>query len=165
MKTEAGSASPPAPRREVNKREALREFHETVSHPDTDSLWLRPTLHNEEHKELIEALTALFPRLKCGCEVCAKQVPHALACVARELADVLYIAYGTAHVAGIDLDAAFAEVHRANMTKAREGIRRDDGKVIKPPGFVPPDMSRAIRPEGKALQPKPLPSLPGESRG
>lgn len=42
------------------------------------------------------------------------------------------------------LDAALAEVHRANMHKARAGVRREDGKIIKPPDFVPPDMSRAV---------------------
>lgn len=108
----------------------LREFHETFAHPDTDALWLRPTLHDEEHAELIEALEAGNP-----------------AEVARELADVLYIAYGTAYVYGIDLDAALAEVHRANMSKLGEDgqpIRREDGKVLKGPNFRPPDMKVAL---------------------
>lgn len=124
----------------MSKASALREFHEAVSHPDTDSLWLRPTLHEEEHRELLEALAD--PNLRGLCESCRVD---ALKAVARELADVLYIAYGTAHVAGIDLDAAFAEVHRANMEKARHGVRREDGKVMKPPGFIPPDMTAAVR--------------------
>lgn len=106
---------------------ALAEFHRAVEHPDTDSLWLRPTLHDEEHAELIEALAS-----------------GDRAAIARELADVVYIAYGTAHVYGIDLDAAFFEVHRANMHKATAGIRRDDGKILKPLDFVPPDMTEAI---------------------
>lgn len=44
----------------------------------------------------------------------------------------------------IDLDAAFAEVHRAAMDKMRAGLRRADGKILKPPGFVPPDMTGAL---------------------
>ena len=28
---------------------------------------------------------------------------------------------------------------------AEAGLRREDGKIIKPPGFVPPDMSEAVR--------------------
>lgn len=118
--------------------QALAEFHAAVDHPDTNSLWLRRTLHEEEHAELVEALDDLKRH----------GVAHdTLAQVARELADILYIAYGTAHVAGIDLDAAFAEVHRANMHKARAGIRREDGKIIKPPDFVPPDMTLALKGE------------------
>lgn len=105
----------------------LAEFHAAVSHPDTDACWLRTTLHEEEHAELIEALQE-GDRLH----------------IARELADVVYVAYGTALAYGIDLDAALAEVHRANMHKARAGIRRPDGKVIKPPDFVPPDMTKAV---------------------
>jgi predicted HAD superfamily Cof-like phosphohydrolase len=62
--------------------------------------------------------------------------------VARELADVVYVAYGTAVAYGIDLDAVIAEVHRANMTKLGpdgQPIVRD-GKVQKPPSFRPPDV-------------------------
>jgi predicted HAD superfamily Cof-like phosphohydrolase len=104
----------------------LAEFHAAVSHPDTDVLWLRSTLHAEEHVELVEAL--------------ASGNLHA---IARELADVVYVAYGTAHAFGIDLDVALREVHRANMQKAH-GPRRADGKALKPPGFVSPDMTEAV---------------------
>lgn len=31
------------------------------------------------------------------------------------------------------------------MDKMRAGLRRADGKIAKPPGFVPPDMTEAIR--------------------
>lgn len=142
----------------------LAEFHRVFAHPDTDALWLRPVLHAEEHAELLEALDS-----------------GDKAAVARELADVLYIVYGTAHVMGIDLDAALAEVHRANMSKrakceacggdgfgkhengyavmnddwtadmceacdgeGRKPLRRDDGKILKGPDFLPPDMAKAV---------------------
>lgn len=106
----------------------LAEFHAAISHPETDALWLRRTLHVEEHAELLEAIESGDP-----------------AQIARELADVVYVAFGTAHAAGIDLDAALAEVHRANMSKTRKALRRGDGKVVKPPGFEPPDMTNAVR--------------------
>lgn len=123
----------------------LAEFHAEADHPDTNALWLRPTLHEEEHRELIEALRDWEADTMQQCE----SDPVLKGAVARELADVVYVAYGTALVAGIDLDAALREVHRANMHKAREGHRREDGKVMKPPGFRPPDMSVAIAPEGE----------------
>lgn len=97
--------------------------------PETNHPGLRETLHQEEHDELMAELQAQ---------------PVDRAKLARELADVLYVAYGTAHVFGIDLDAALAEIHRAAMDKMRAGLRRADGKILKPPGFVPPDMAGAL---------------------
>ena len=75
--------------------------------------------------------------------------PHAagagdLIGVADALADIVYVAYGTAHVYGIDLDAVLDEVHASNMTKlGADGrpIRRADGKVLKGPDYRPPDMA------------------------
>jgi predicted HAD superfamily Cof-like phosphohydrolase len=65
--------------------------------------------------------------------------------LAREMADLCYVVFGTAWVCNIDLDAAFKEVHRANMSKMDAGLRREDGKIIKPPGFVSPDMRKAVK--------------------
>lgn len=117
----------------------LAEFHELIAHPATDALWTRRTLHDEEHAELVEALEDL----RLARELSPGQDRRELEAVARELADVIYIAYGTAHSLGIDLDVALAEVHRANMTKAN-GPRRADGKALKPPGFIPPNMAEAV---------------------
>lgn len=110
---------------------ALAEFH---AHPNailddrTNGIPLRRVLLAEEYAELVEAMEE-------------GDVEH----IAREMGDVLYILYGTALVYGIDLDAALEEIHRAAMDKMDAGLRRDDGKIIKPPGFVPPDMSKAVR--------------------
>lgn len=108
-----------------------REFH---THPNslgsgTNGHAIRRTLHEEENAELIEELD---------------RVPPDRGKIARELADVVYVAYGSAWAYGIDLDAALEEIHRAAMDKMRAGLRREDGKILKPPGFVPPDMSWAI---------------------
>lgn len=109
----------------------LAEFHD---HPNalvegTNTQALRVVLHEEEHAELIAEL---------------ERVPPDPAKIARELADVVYVSYGTAWAHGIDLDAALAEIHRAAMDKMRVGVRRADGKILKPPGFVPPDMTAAV---------------------
>ena len=67
--------------------------------------------------------------------------------VADALADIVYVAYGTAHVYGIDLDAVLDEVHASNMTKlGADGrpIRRADGKVLKGPGYRPPDIAAVL---------------------
>ena len=66
-----------------------------------------------------------------------------LLAIARELADVIYVTYGTAVTYGIDLDAAVVEIHRANMSKLDEKgdpIVREDGKVLKGPNYEPPNL-------------------------
>lgn len=71
--------------------------------------------------------------------------------LAHELADVVYVAYGTALVHGIDLDAVIAEIHRANMTKlGPDGrvSRRADGKVLKGDHYQAPDVSDVLRNQG-----------------
>ena len=63
--------------------------------------------------------------------------------IADALADIIYIAYGTAVAYGIPMDKVFAEVHRSNMSKLGEDgkpIYRDDGKVLKPATWSPPDI-------------------------
>ena len=67
-----------------------------------------------------------------------------LAPLAHELADLLYVVYGALETCGLDADAVFAEVHRANMSKAG-GPRRADGKLLKPPGWRPADVAAVLR--------------------
>ncbi|HEX6684228.1 MAG TPA: nucleoside triphosphate pyrophosphohydrolase family protein [Candidatus Limnocylindrales bacterium] len=67
--------------------------------------------------------------------------------IADALADIVYLAYGAAVTYGIDLDAVFDEVHRSNMTKLGDDgkpLLREDGKVIKPATFQPPDVKRVL---------------------
>jgi predicted HAD superfamily Cof-like phosphohydrolase len=56
--------------------------------------------------------------------------------VAKELADLLYVVYGTAVSCGIDMEPVFQEVHRSNMSKVG-GHKRADGKWVKPPTYSP----------------------------
>ncbi len=85
--------------------------------PDEATRSLRIRLIQEELDELQEAL--------------AKQD---LASVAKELADLLYVVYGTAVSCGIDMEPVFREVHRSNISKVG-GHKRADGKWVKPPTY------------------------------
>lgn len=110
--------------------EALIEFRDHRNSLYTDQATgvpLRRTLLVEETQELLEAMDE-----------------GDRAHIAREMADVLYVVFGTADLYGIDLDLAFAEVHRAAMDKMEGGLRREDGKILKHPGFRPPDMTAAL---------------------
>jgi len=87
--------------------------------PDEATRSLRVNLIKEEFDELQEALAM-----------------QNLSAIAKELADLLYVVYGTAVSCGIDLEPVFQEVHRSNLSKVG-GSRREDGKWIKPPTYSP----------------------------
>ncbi|MEU6815942.1 MazG nucleotide pyrophosphohydrolase domain-containing protein [Streptomyces sp. NPDC046860] len=84
-------------------------------------------------------------------EVAEVSVAGPLDHLAQELADVVYVAYGTALVHGIDLDEVIAEIHRANMSKIGpdgEVARREDGKVLKGDHYRAPDVFAVLRRQG-----------------
>ena len=64
------------------------------------------------------------------------------------LADIGYILAGTIINHGMQgiYDDAFNEVHRSNMAKLVNGkvIRREDGKVLKPEGWQPPQLAQFV---------------------
>lgn len=66
--------------------------------------------------------------------------------MADALGDLLYVIYGAALTFGIPLEAVFNEIHRSNMTKVVDGkvIRREDGKVMKPESYEPPNIKSII---------------------
>ena len=61
---------------------------------------------------------------------------------------MIYIAVGTALELGIPLEPVWDEVHRSNMAKVDPETgkvrKREDGKVLKPEGWVRPDIAGAI---------------------
>ena len=70
--------------------------------------------------------------------------------IADALADLCYVIYGAAHCYNIPLDKVYAEVHRSNMQKVgKDGkvTKREDGKILKPEGWEPPDIEGVMFPE------------------
>ena len=59
------------------------------------------------------------------------------------LADLLYVAVGTATTFALPVEAAFTEVHRSNMSKEPR-IQHSAGVTGKGPGFKPPDLRRVL---------------------
>jgi len=111
----------------TDEQRMVAEFHETFDIavgtaprvPDEATRSLRVRLIQEEFDELQEALGR-----------------RDVATVAKELADLLYVVYGTAVSCGIDMGPVFREVHRSNMSKIG-GHKRADGKWVKPPTYSP----------------------------
>jgi len=64
------------------------------------------------------------------------------------LVDIEYYMLNCACKKGVNLSSLFSVVHAANMAKrdAETGLflKRDDGKIIKPKGWLPPDMDAEI---------------------
>jgi predicted HAD superfamily Cof-like phosphohydrolase len=63
--------------------------------------------------------------------------------IADALADLVWVCMRMAQSFGVDFDAAWCEVSKTNWAKAG-GPRREDGKLLKPPGWKPPDMTKAL---------------------
>jgi predicted HAD superfamily Cof-like phosphohydrolase len=60
------------------------------------------------------------------------------------LADIVYVALGTAWQMGIPMDRIFEHVHNCNMKKVRgRTTRGNDVDAIKPAGWVPPNQGIA----------------------
>lgn len=65
---------------------------------------------------------------------------------AKELADILYVVFGTIITEGLQdyIEQAFDAVHDSNMSKVDDNgkpIKRADGKVLKGPNYKEPDLS------------------------
>lgn len=140
---------------ERSNAELVGEFHRasgsgdpaTPSVPSEAVLKLRQSLVSEEHAEVAEA----FSRLAAG-----QRGEGDLAHLVHELADLLYVTYGSLLACGVDPDGVFRELHRANMHKI-SGSRREDGKQMKPAGWEPADMMAEISRQraGAARRPEP----------
>lgn len=70
--------------------------------------------------------------------------------IADALCDLLYFLIGTVQAHGLQdvFEDCFDEVHRSNMSKRQPDgtiIYREDGKVLKPSTWSPPDLESIIR--------------------
>ena len=112
----------------------VQEFHEqfdihvavTPCVPDDATQTLRNRLIQEEFEEFQEAMQS-----------------KDLSAMAKELADLLYVVYGTAVSLGIDMEPVFKEVHRSNMSKVG-GYKREDGKWVKPSTYSPASLDHLL---------------------
>ncbi|HRH37707.1 MAG TPA: nucleoside triphosphate pyrophosphohydrolase family protein [Flavobacteriales bacterium] len=122
--------------------EHVRSFHDAFGIPnsgklvgdigDRDAL-LRYKLIREENEEYLDAA-----------------LRGDLVEVADALGDILYILCGTLLKHGLEhkMDEVFREIQRSNMSKlGADGkpIYREDGKVMKGPGYFKPDIARILQ--------------------
>ena len=120
---------------------AVAEFHKAFK--QKDGKWpqpleqseyvLRHALMKEENDEYLEA-----------CE------NNSLVEIADALGDQLYILCGTILKHGMQhiIEEVFDEIQASNMSKLGEdgkAILREDGKILKGPGFFKPNLSKFIK--------------------
>jgi len=66
--------------------------------------------------------------------------------VADACADLIWVVEGLMYSLGVDPQTVWDEVARSNASKTIDGklIKRDDGKVLKPDTFRPPNIQKAL---------------------
>ncbi|WP_248255713.1 bifunctional GNAT family N-acetyltransferase/nucleoside triphosphate pyrophosphohydrolase family protein [Georgenia sp. EYE_87] len=141
----------------------VRQFHDTYALPvvtdppsvDRDRVHMRMALVAEELAELVEAvygeaagaeISAAFTRA-----VAADDGTRDTVEAADALGDLTYVIYGMALECGIPLEDVLAEIQASNLSKlGQDGkpIYREDGKVLKGPGFFPPDIAGVLARHG-----------------
>jgi len=72
--------------------------------------------------------------------------------IADGIVDSIYVLIGAAIEYGIPLERVWNAVQAANMAKvdptSGKVLRRDDGKILKPHGWKPPNIEEALWPQG-----------------
>lgn len=121
--------------------EALLEFHRalqvyTSEQPTAD---LPPEIRELRIRLIREELEEYAAAARAG----------DLVAVADALTDLLYVVLGAMLAHGLHpvAEDLFAEVHRSNMSKVGpdgQPVLRDDGKVLKPAHYSPPDLARIL---------------------
>lgn len=137
----------------------MRQFHRTYHLPiaedgssvDRDRVHMRMALVAEEFAELVGAVYG--PSAE---QTVAEAFTHAVGAddgsrdvvgAADALGDLVYVTYGMALECGIPLADVLAQVQASNMSKLGpdgKPVYRDDGKVLKGPGYFPPDVAGAL---------------------
>ena len=100
--------------------------------PSQENVALYGTLITEEYKEFVEA---------CNNN---DEVEALDACM-----DMIWVILGFCAMKGYDVSGAWNEVVKPNMAKVDPVTgkvrRREDGKILKPEGWQPPDMTKYVK--------------------
>ena len=106
----------------------MRACDQTVDKFDEKQYSMYLKLIDEEHQELLEATLAEDP---------VEQLDA--------LIDILVVTIGAIHSMGADAEGAWKEVMKTNFAKIDSETgkvrKREDGKVLKPIGWMPPGLA------------------------
>ena len=106
----------------------MRACDQSVDGSNVDQFKMYLKLIEEEHQELKDALAA------------NNDVE-----VLDALLDILVVTIGAIHSAGMDAEGGWKEVMKTNFAKIDSETgkvrKREDGKVLKPIGWMPPELA------------------------
>lgn len=137
-------------------------FHDCYPrHPEPEMMLFRMKFMLEEFLEFLLGIGAVlkFNPLTQAIEI---EYPYKEAVAKHDqmfdaLIDLVYVAYGTAHILGYPWQRGWEQVQAANMSKERatEETASERGgtfDVIKPPGWVAPDIAGLLNECGWVVQ-------------
>ena len=106
----------------------MRACDQNVDKFDESQYAMYKSLIEEEFKELQDA--------------------HDMEAELDALIDILVVTIGAIHSAGFDVEGAWKEVMQTNFNKIDKDTgkvrKREDGKVLKPVGWMPPELSKFL---------------------
>ena len=110
----------------------MKACDQSVNEFNKDQFNLYVTLIEEEANELADAITA-----------------HDQVETVDALIDILVVTIGALHSMGADAEGAWKEVMATNFAKIDRDTgkvrKREDGKVLKPVGWTPPDLKTYLK--------------------
>jgi len=110
----------------------MKACDQSVDEFNKDQFNLYVTLIEEEANELADAITA-----------------HDQVETVDALIDILVVTIGALHSMGADAEGAWKEVMATNFAKIDKDTgkvrKREDGKVLKPVGWTPPDLKPYLK--------------------
>jgi predicted HAD superfamily Cof-like phosphohydrolase len=133
------------------------ECHDVPAVPSERTIRFRLDLLGEEFVELLDeayddraavdqlrAVLAWFRDVSPVRKDLARRLPG----LVKEAVDVAYSAEALLVSAGVDGSPVFRLVNASNMAKEGGPLRPNDGKLLKPPGWIPPDVAGELRRQG-----------------
>jgi predicted HAD superfamily Cof-like phosphohydrolase len=116
----------------MDQSKFMRACDQTVDEYNADQYNMYVSLIDEEVKELKEAIDA---------EDRVEQLDALL--------DILVVTIGAIHSLGAFAEKGWKEVHRTNLAKIDPTTgkvrKREDGKVLKPEGWVAPNLTQYVK--------------------
>lgn len=137
----------------------VKQFHTAfgIAMPSSPTL-LSPSAASARLSFINEEVGELYEAIEAG----------DLVAIADALGDICVFAEGTASLYGIDMDRVRLAIHNSNMSKldstGKPIIRESDGKIMKGPNYLPPDLSFLLPSAEVSIAPAdsvPLPSSTG----
>lgn len=143
-------------------KEILKWFKKAVPEPTIETACVQIGCHYEEVAEMAGALSdrVVFEINKTADLYKSKEVSHLITAEAAKLGlvdvdrvelldslcDQIVTAVGVAHMLGMDIESALAEVNSSNWSKFENGspVFDENGKIKKGASYFKPDLSKFV---------------------